>query len=425
MKAKIYPLNVIPNEIEANASPFCLHLEIICASLAKGTSIIKNILSSHEIDTTISWCKAIGANIRKSNEKYIIKGIDNNIKYKNSLFVCGNSSTTAKMMIPLLCSVQQPFGVKTNEEIFQELCEYQSLFESYGVSFFVEKEMIRFEKIMEAKESEFDGDMDIALVAGLFLAFPLLNKQSVLKLRAPVRSEENYVTILRILKHFHIDIKHPATMRYEINGNQLYKHCKIRTEMDKFLLSHKVLLSQKLETTNSILKIFNYNGGSTQESTKLFSFIKKNIIDFAFHFPKKAIKKKTINLHKMENNVENSLPLLMVLGVLNQQDCIITHIDFSKNRVKKQFAMLSKIFTKLGLDYSSFENEVIIHPSKVKEKKQIDCENDPYIAMAITYLAILSDVPIIIKNADCIYNLYDNFFNDLKRYGVLIDFIHN
>ncbi len=425
MKAKIYPLNVIRNPIEADASSFCLHIEIICASLAKGTSIIKNIISTHEIDTTISWCKAIGASIKKSNDKYIIKGINNNIKYKNSLFNCGDSSTTAKLMIPLLCSVQQPFGVKTNTEVLKELSEYKTLFEDYGVSVFVEDEMIRFEKIMEAKENEIDGDLDIYLAAGLLIAFPLLSKLSILKLRAPIRSEKNYVTIVKILKHFHIDIRHPATMRYEVNGNQLYKSGRIYTEIDKFLLSHKVLLSQKLMESNDVLNVLNYHRGSTQEAMKLFTFFKKNIIDFAFYFPKKAIKKKMIDLHKMEHNVENSLPILMVLGILNKQDCIITHIDFSKERIQKQFAIMSRIFTKLNLAYSSFENEVIIHPGKVKEKKQVDCEKDPYVAMAITYLAILSDVAIVIKNADCVYNIYENFFNDLRRYGVEIDFIYN
>ena len=69
MKVKIYPLNNSITELEASASSFSVHLQIICASLADGTSTIKNVIDSEDIDTTISWCKAIGANIKNVNGK--------------------------------------------------------------------------------------------------------------------------------------------------------------------------------------------------------------------------------------------------------------------------------------------------------------------------------------------------------------------
>ena len=200
MKAKIYPLEHTIKDIEATASPFCLHLQIICASLAKGTSTIKNLIDSNDVDTTIEWCRSIGAVIKKVNDRLVIKGVDNIINYKSSLFVC-NTSITAKLMIPLLCSVTQPFGVKSNKTIIKELSAYKKILESFGVSFFLENEMIRFEKILNPIEVEIDGDVDIYFVAGLLIALPLLKGHSVLKLRAPIRSEKNYSTILKILKH--------------------------------------------------------------------------------------------------------------------------------------------------------------------------------------------------------------------------------
>ena len=423
MKAKIYPLEHTIKDIEATASPFCLHLQIICASLAKGTSTIKNLIDSNDVDTTIEWCRSIGAVIKKVNDKLVIKGVDNIINYKSSLFVC-NTSITAKLMIPLLCSVTQPFGVKSNKTIIKELSAYKKILESFGVSFFLENEMIRFEKILNPIEVEIDGDVDIYFVAGLLIALPLLKGHSVLKLRAPIRSEKNYSTILKILKQFRVDIKHPATMRYEINGYQSYRATSIKTEIDNLLLSFNSLLTQRLNTDEKIM-LLNYQSNSTQEDSTLFEFIKKNVINYSNYFLKRSIKKKNINFHKLDSNVENSLPLLMVLCVLNNQDSIITRLNFSKERVKKQYSIMAKAFSKLKLDFSAFDSEIVIQPCKIKEKKQIESENDPYVVMALAYLALLSDYPIVIRNADCIYNINKDFYNMLSRYGANIEFIYD
>ena len=73
MKAKVYPLKEMTNEVNVVASSFCLHLQIICASLAKGKSIIKNIVNSKDIDTTIEWCSSLGAIIKKEEDRIIVK----------------------------------------------------------------------------------------------------------------------------------------------------------------------------------------------------------------------------------------------------------------------------------------------------------------------------------------------------------------
>lgn len=424
MKAKIYPLYEMHNEIEAMASSFCLHVQIICASLSNGVSIIKNIIDSDEIDTTIKWCKALGATIKKSNDKITIKGINNTIKLTNSLFICGNSSTTAKLMMPLLCTFFQPVGIKASEEILDEIYGYKNILEGYGIRFFLEENVIRFEKKISPKEVEFDGDIDTFFTAGLMIALPLLNDMSIIKLRAPVRNENTYGTIIKILKKFHVDVKHPATMRYEIAGNQKYKGCTIVTEQDNLMLSYITLLTQRLRD-NEKLVLTNYKKKSTQDTKKILDYLKKNVIHYNRIFSKCYLKKKYLSLSKIDANVENSLPLLMILGTLNSQEMLISKVDLTKKRIKKQYDIMTRVFTKLKLDYSTFENEIMIHPKKIEKKIQVDCENDPYVAISLVYLGLLSSKAIVIKNIDCITNIDKNFFETIRKCGGVVEFIHN
>lgn len=429
MKVKVYPLDVMNDYIEATASPFCLQVQIICASLAKGTSTIKNIISSRDVETTISWCKSIGANIKKSNDRLIIKGVNNTITFKESLFISNHSAMTAKLMIPVLCVIPQPFGIQIADDMANEILQYKPILEELGVSVFANSGIIRFEKAIHPKECEVDGDIDIAFAAGLLMAYPLLNKHSTLKLRAPIRSEKNYSTIIKILKHFHVDIKHPATMRYDINGKQSYKKGNITTEMDKFMLSQLSLLSLKLPNNNVPLHILNYRRGSTQNDVKLFNFMKKYIINFKQIIPSNTIKRKDAIIYKenlkMELCVENSLPLLMVIGVLNHGNSEILKVDLTKQRINKQFLIMKAIFKKLNLFCEYSDNSIKLTYGNVEIKKQVDCENNPYVAMAISILATLSNQPIIIKNVECVYNIQNDFFENLKKYGATIDYIYD
>ena len=423
MKAKIYPITDIANEVNVVASSFCLHLQIICASLAKGKSVIKNIINSKDIDTTISWCETIGASIKKEEDRIIVRGVNNHINLQNSLFYCG-SSTTAKLMIPLLCSVPQPFGIKTNEDVLKEIESFSFVYDKYGVKFYEEEELIRFEKAMQTLEVEFDGDLDIHMAAGIMLALPLLEGTSVLKLRAPRRSEKTYNTIIKILKAFSIDIKHPATMRYEVSGNQKYRRTSINTEMDCLLLSYQALLAKALKQ-DQMLELKNFRRNSTMDEEKLFDDIKKVATDYKNYLFNKFYKKKEFNFHKLDASVENSLPLLMVLSSLNNQDSLISKVDFNKDRIQKQFNIMARVFNKLSISYSDFENQIVINPSVVDTKKQVESGNDPYVVIALSYLALLSNAPIVIRNVKCVFDLYSDFFEDLKKLGAKIEFIYD
>lgn len=424
MKAKVYPLTNINTEVLVPASPFCLQLEIICATLASGTSVISNITRSKDIEDTIRWCKQIGAQIKVLEGKITVKGIGGEINLSNALFTCENSSSTAKLMIPLICREKQPFGIKASKEVIDELASYSYLYDQYKILYYVEDEMIRFENKIVPLDIEVDGDIDIYVSAGLFVILPLLDKASTFRLRAPVRNEKTYQTITKVMRNFGVDVKHPSSMKYEINGNQNYKKAKVETEQDSFALSHIALLTQALKGKQE-LRLFGYQMSQTLAEKYLLDFIKKHVVDYKNYLFKRVFRKKEFSFVKLEATLDNSLPLLMVLAVLNNKDSIITKVDFNKERVVKQYNIMKKVFTKLGINCVEYESEITLKPSKVNKKQQVDCKGDPYVALAITFLALLSEVPIIIRNVSCVYNIYLDAFNVIKDLGAKIEFIHD
>lgn len=424
MKAKIYPYDTTLNELEAINSSFCLQIEIICASLAKGSSTIKGLIFNKEVDTTIVWCKSIGANIKKGNDKLVIKGIDNHAKISNALFNCENTSSTAKLMIPLLCCNPRPFGIKADEDVINEICKYQQIYESYGIKFYVEGDLIRFEKKIEAKSIELEGDIDIYFMAGLFIALPLLDINSQIQLRAPIRYERNYQTIVKILKRFHVDVKRPTTTKFDFPSKQTYFHGNIRTEIDKFYLAHLALLSAFISDDSKIL-VTNYNQTTTQDGDLLFEYLRKSSFKFSSYFFKYYIKKKESNIYNFSLSSIDSLPLMMVIATFSSNKCVISGVDMNKPVIKNEFEIMEKAFKKLNISCTLKNHNLRVNVNDVIVKKQVDCQNNPYALMALTFMGLLGKVPIVIKNADCIYNKNYDFYNYLKKIGAKIEFIND
>ena len=419
MKAKIYPLENQVTSLRAKSSSFCMLLEIIGAILSKGTTKIYNATYSEEINTVIEWGKLFGATFKKSKDNLIIKGKKGNLSINESLLECPTANV-AKLFIPFLTTLNKPIGIKGTKKVLDDLKQYQQIYEDYGITCYFDEEIVRFEKIIRSRSAEIDGDCDIYFIAGLFIALPLLSNKSEIKLIAPIREERSYKTITKILRRFHIDIKHPSTMRYEINGFQHYHGCEINTDSDEFMLSHQAMLIYNANQQQDFIKVENYYKGNC-DASRLFEYLKKDIINYRPY--RSVIKKKQLNSERIELSIENSLPFLMVIATLRNNESTIYHIDFSKQRLKEQYDIMSSVFSKLGLEFSDLEDEIYIQPKKVTQKVQVDCKGDPYVVMAISLLAMVSCFPIVIRNAECIYNIDEDFFVNIRNIGVKVDLI--
>lgn len=425
MKAKIYPLYQSANVMTLPASEYLLQLEIICASLSDGTSIIKNLVNSKDIDTTIQWCISLGANIKRGPDRYIIKGTNNKIIISNSLFYADNS-LTIQLMFPLFCCVSQPIGLKTTPEIIQRLDVYKPIFSSVGVSYYKETDSIRVEEKVTNTTFDLSSLSDIAAIVGFLIALPLLNKEIHVILPSDENIRSELQTSLKLLKKFNIDYRHFIDQHMEIDGNQKYKKCKIETELnqDQYLFSS--FLSYKLQEGTKKLTIVNYSSFSIQGEDKLFLKIKKHLIGTKDLFGKHTIRPKIFHLNKLSfTDSYYHLPLIMVLAALNDTDIGINNLCIDDPVKMKQFEIMEQAFRLLNININRTNQVVSIVPNLKNNKIQVDSCGDKQIIMALSYLALFLKEPLIIKHVDPILASNQDFYEFLKKTGARVELIHD
>ena len=100
MKVKIYPSKCSGQTI-IPPSKSMGHRAIICASLAVGRSVIKNVAYSDDIKTTIEGMRKLGAEIEENGDILIIDGIKDITKISDEIINCNESGSTLRFFIPI------------------------------------------------------------------------------------------------------------------------------------------------------------------------------------------------------------------------------------------------------------------------------------------------------------------------------------
>lgn len=417
MKAKVYPTSNI-KKITLPPNQRLLNLEIICASLAKGNSIIKNVSFSDCTKQTIKWCENFGAIIKKNRQSLYIKGVNNKVTLKTNIFDCESSFLTVHYLLPLLSLSNTNFVIKGKPEIIDSCDPFMYIFEKQNAFYKKEKNFIKIEQSLKPGFIYIDGENNNNLIIGLFIALPLLNLSSKLIIRAPIDAEKDLDNAIKILEKFGVIIHKINKTTYEILPNQTYKGKKITTDSDyKFLTSLFIIGSLKGD-----IAVKGINKKSLQDDFRILDFLKKS----GFSFNNGYIKHKPFYFNNINAEIyKNFIPLLIVLAIVNNQKTTITNLDLMNPTRANQVNVMLKNLKKLQIDYELNEDELTINPKIIEKKEQLESNFDPLVVMALTTLAIVSKTPLIIKDCQCINFEYADYFNILKQANVKIEFIHN
>ena len=417
MKAKVYPTSNI-KKITLPPNQRLLNLEIICASLAKGNSIIKNVSFSDCTKQTIKWCENFGAIIKKNRQSLYIKGVNNKVTLKTNIFDCESSFLTVHYLLPLLSLSNTNFVIKGKPEIIDSCDPFMYIFEKQNAFYKKEKNFIKIEQSLKPGFIYIDGENNNNLIIGLFIALPLLNLSSKLIIRAPIDAEKDLDNAIKILEKFGVIIHKINKTTYEILPNQTYKGKKITTDSDyKFLTSLFIIGSLKGD-----IAVKGINKKSLQDDFRILDFLKKS----GFSFNNGYIKHKPFYFNNINAEIYNNfIPLLIVLAIVNNQKTTITNLDLMNPTRANQVNVMLKNLKKLQIDYELNEDELTINPKIIEKKEQLESNFDPLVVMALTTLAIVSKTPLIIKDCQCINFEYADYFNILKQANVKIEFIHN
>ncbi len=396
MNVEISP-SLASGQLLAPPSKSCAHRLLICAALAKGTSVIENIGTNEDILATASCLRSLGADIIIKEKTAIVCGIKKDtVSDKTELF-CNESGSTLRFFIPIsmLFSKETVFTGK-GRLMERPQSVYEELFPKKGCYLKRQENSLICGGELKNGVFEVPGNVSSQFITGLLFALPLLEGDSEIVLTSRLESAPYIDITIDILSKFGVAIAKTSKGFY-IKGSQKYLPQKLSVEGDW--------------SNAAFLDAFNYSGGSVVLSgLNELSFQGDKIYRSFF----KELKNGTPVIDITD--CPDLGPVLIAVASLNNGATLVGTKRLSIKESDRGKAMQREL-SEFGINIIVNENDIVV-PNCVAERPDLplDCHNDHRIAMSLAVMC--SKTGGVLKDAQCVKKSYPEFFDDIKSLGI-------
>ena len=405
-------------EVLIPASKSDLHRAIFAASLANGTSVIKNITLSNDINATIDAFKALGANIIQKDDTLIINGISDFNSSINKVIDCGESGTTLRFLLPLVGLFNNEIKLTGAKSLFSRpLSVYEDILKKQNIEYNLSEDSFSYKESIKEGEFILKGDISSQFISGLLFYLPLLNKDSYIKVLPPFESESYVNMTLKTLKEFGIQINRISRHEFVIPGNQKYISKEYTVEGDYSQFAFYAVLG----AINNDVTCIGLNKDSIQGDRIILDILKSFNINYTIEGDKITVHKQMLikgNVINLEDCPDLG-PICMVLSLFSLTPVRITNIKRLRLKESNRVDSMVDNLRKLRANIEVKENEMIIYPRILTPTKEVlDSHNDHRIMMSLVVLGSKLLGLTRISDPHCIKKSYVNFYKDIQELGI-------
>ncbi|SFD15564.1 3-phosphoshikimate 1-carboxyvinyltransferase [Clostridium uliginosum] len=427
---KLYPKK-LEGEVKIPPSKSMAHRAVICAALGNGISKIENIDYSDDIIATIDAMSSLGAKITKKEDYLEVCGVkwnpSNNdecsklhLKSNSERIIdCNESGSTLRFLVPIAAlfdGVNRFVGRGNLGK--RPLDTYYNIFDKQGIKYSYKDGILDLKTEGRLKSGEFKvkGNISSQFITGLLFTLPLLDEDSKIIITTEMESKGYIDLTLSAIKDFGVDIINNNYEEFIIKGNQSYKSRDYRVEGDysqaAFFLSADAISNDVIVND---LKLDSLQGD-------------KEVLDILERMGLSLRYKNSGLIGKVEGNLRATvidgsqcpdiIPVISLVAALSEGTTEI--INAGRLRIKEcdRLSAVTCELNKLGTKISEKEDGLII--KGVKELKggvEVWSHKDHRIAMTLAIASTVCDLPIILKDYECVSKSYPEFWEDFKAIG--------
>ncbi|WP_457635505.1 3-phosphoshikimate 1-carboxyvinyltransferase [Persephonella sp.] len=431
MEKEIQKVKSIKGELRVPSDKSISHRSIILTSMAEGTSTVKNFLKAGDTLTTVNVYRKLG--IKITEDKGIIKVNGKGLygfSEPDDILDMGNSGTTTRLTLGLL-SGQRFFSALTGDEslrkrpmkrISQPLKQMNAKIDGRnngellplsvrgsdlkGINFFNKKASAQVKSAL--------------LIAGLMaegettVVEPYKSRDHTEKMLKAMGADilmyqqgEYTVQIKKTERLYPVDIDVPA----DPSSAAFFAAAAVILP-DSELLLKDVLINPTRDGFFRKIKQM----GAFVEYTNVREINGEPVADILVRYSDDL---KAVQVVKEEiPSMVDEIPILAVVATQAEGDTVITGASELRVKESDRIKAVVENLKKVGVEVQELEDGMIIKGKSRIKGGYVDSYKDHRIAMAFSILGLISEDGIKIKDADCAYISYPEFFEHLQSVAV-------
>ena len=400
MNITIYP-GKLNGTIDAITSKAFAHRAIICACLAEGESRIKNVNFCDDVKSTINALREIVTIKRIGNDLIIKGGISG---FDKERFTIRESGSTLRFLLPLLS-----YFDKTDVEFLlgdalakRPLDDYEKIYTDANQKFLRVGNSVKVGKFPDENVYKISSGKSSQFVTGILFLAPILGHDTTINIAGEITSKPYIDLTISVLKAFGINVKLEGNNIFVI-GNQKFKKNNVVVPSDSssavtFALMNKlgsnvVLSNLKLDK--------NEPDYSTYENISKATSLVFPEIDYGAH--------------------PDLVPVVAgYLSYASKTTSTLSNVERLRYKESDRIESTIKTLSSLGGEAIYDRGSLVVMAKPATSGGVLDTYNDHRVVMMAALLSTVSEKPITIVGAECVYKSYPGFFDDLKKLGARI-----
>lgn len=203
------------------------HRLLISAALAEGTSVIRNVALSQDIEATLRCLEALGCSWERTEPACIrIHGCGPIVPTDGRMpqFDCGESGSTLRFFIPIALAMAGSGAFTGRGRLMgRPQTPYFDLFDEKGIVHSLQNGVLTVRGTLKSGEYRLPGDVSSQFFTGLLFALPLLEEDSVIISTTEPESADYIAMTVEALRAAGIRVlSQPAQRRWTVPSGQFH-----------------------------------------------------------------------------------------------------------------------------------------------------------------------------------------------------------
>lgn len=381
------------------------HRALICSALAKGESILHNVLDCEDTHATIDALTALGAAVEYRSDTIKVRGITR--PAEKAGINCRESGSTLRFMIPIAAALgtEAIFGGSANLPN-RPITPYLEELPRHGTKFLSEKMPYHLTGKLSGGEFPVTGDISSQFITGYMLGLPLTGEKCVIRLTSELQSRSYAEITADVMSTFGIDVEIGAD-HFTVPAGSCFQPREYTVEADMsqaaFFLVANAIGGNVIPT--------NLNRNSVQGD--------RFIIGYTEQFSANGGKAIDIDAE----NIPDLVPVLTVLACFAEGTTHITNCGRLRIKECDRLEAISTELNRLGAHIETGADWMTVHGVNELHGGECNTYNDHRIAMSLAVASQRCTGPVIIKGAECVSKSYPDFFKDFRALGGTADVI--
>ena len=391
MDITIQPRN-LQGEISVIPSKSQAHRLLICAAFAKQQTNLVCPECSLDIEATVDCLNALGANIRRTDDGYMINPIV--ATPPAATLDCRESGSTLRFLLPIAGALGIDTTFRMSGRLPQRpLSPLWEEMERKGCKLWrPTADTLRCTGKLQAGTYIINGSVSSQFITGLLFALSLLDHDSMIRISGTLESKPYVEMTQQAMKMFGVN-----TEGFHIQGGQSYRSPGQQTVEGDWSNGAFWLTANAL---GSKIAVSNLEPGSLQGDRAIVDLLQQ--LDAGFS---------TISA----SDIPALVPILAVAAA-GKGGAVFIGIRRLRLKESDRVAATEAMLQALGGKAEATVDTLTVHPSRLSGGT-VDSMNDHRIAMSAAIAATVCTGPVTVIGADCVKKSYPKFWEEYARLG--------